>query len=95
MMDKIELPDHLTPVLRDILGFMCFQLGSMAHTYQAAGMFEGAEGMPLKKRAEDEQAFMLHRFLVHWAKSGDDWRKSMAEELEQVTKIARKVLAED
>jgi hypothetical protein len=83
-MATIELPDELTPELRDILGFMCFQLGKMAHAYQAAGRFVGADDMKLEKRAEDEQAFMLHRFLVHWAKAGDDWRASFADELDEV-----------
>jgi hypothetical protein len=79
-----EWPRALTPELRDILGFMCFQLGKMAHAYQAVGRFLDGDGCELQKRAEDEQAFMLHRFLTHWFDHGVDWRETMEAELEEV-----------
>lgn len=85
----VTLKGRLDPALRDILGFQCFQLGSMAHAYQAAGVFVGEGGEPLKKRAEDEQAFMLHRMLHHYAMSGDEWRKGMSEELQKVVELAK------
>jgi hypothetical protein len=85
----IVWPAALTPTLRDLLGFMCFELGPMAHAYQAVGRFVGADGEPLKKRAEDEQAFMLHRFLHHWSTAGDNWRASMREELAPVVAAAK------
>lgn len=80
----ITLPDRLTPELRDILGFMCFQAAPIAHGYQAAGRFVDGDGSPLEKRAEDEQAFVIHRMLIHWTRSGAGWRESMGEELEEV-----------
>lgn len=81
------IPEELTPELRDILGFMCFELGKLAHAYQAAGRFV-AEGSGLKRRAEDERAFMLHRFLLHWQRAGANWRESFAAELEEVVDAA-------
>lgn len=84
-----DWPRELTPELRDILGFMCFQLGPMAHAYQAAGRFLDADGCEMRKRAEDEQAFMLHRFLTHWFEHGADWRESMEVEFECVITEAK------
>lgn len=84
----VKLPDALTPELREILGFQCFQLGQFAHVYQAAGKFVDSDGKPLRKRAEDEQAFMLHRFLVHWHKAGAGWRVSIAEEFDEIATLA-------
>lgn len=84
-----EWPSVLTPELRDILGFMCFQLGKMAHAYRAAGRFVDADGEQLPSRAEDEQAFMLHRFLTQWFAHGADWREHMQAELETVIAEAK------
>lgn len=86
---KSEWPDALTPELREILGHICFELGSLAHAYRDAGLFVGADGEQLRSRAEDEQAFMLHRFLTHWFKAGPDWRKSCWKEMEPVIETAR------
>lgn len=85
----VAWPAALTPALRELLGFMCFELGPMAHAYRAAGQYVGADGLELKTRAEDEQAFMLHRFLCHWVTAGDNWRASMREELGPVIEIAK------
>jgi hypothetical protein len=76
-------PELLTPELREILGWMCFQLGQMAHAYQAVGEFVGTEGK-LNKRAEDEQAFMLHKWLGYWSKHGEEWNKHAAADLKRV-----------
>lgn len=84
----VTWPEALTPELREILGHICFETASIAHAYQRAGKFVGADGEALSKRAEDEQAFVLHRFLVHWAKAGPAWRDSMWPELQAVIATA-------
>src|SRR3546814_18872771 len=53
-------PTALTQGLREILGIPNFQCGPMAHAYQKIGEFSGDDGLALEKRAEDEQAFILH-----------------------------------
>jgi hypothetical protein len=83
------LPVGLTPALRDILGMMCFQLGKLAHVYHAVGEFVDHAGQPLNQRAEDEQAFVLHKFLLLWVQHGDGWREAASEELRRVADKAR------
>lgn len=66
-------PMKLTPVLREVLGLMCFQLGPVAHVYRDAGEFVDGEGAALKSRAEDEQAFMLHKIVGIALEHGEKW----------------------
>ncbi|WP_298810486.1 hypothetical protein [uncultured Sphingomonas sp.] len=80
----VALTSPLSEPLRDILGLMCFQLGSLAHAYRRAGEFNGADG-PLQARAEDEQAFMLHKILGLWLLHGDGWRQPLSDDLLRVT----------
>lgn len=86
---QVTWPAALTEDLRTILGMMCFQLGPIAHGYQAAGEFVGVEGLELKKRAEDEQAFMLHKLIAIWIEHGDGWRAVAADELERIAAKAK------
>lgn len=51
---------------------MCFELGPPAHVYQKIGEFVGTEGT-LNKRAEDEQAFMLHKLIGYWLEDPTGW----------------------
>jgi len=81
-------PEKLTPELRAILGFMCFQLGAPAHLYQKAGEFVCSEG-ELKKRAEDEQAFMLHKFIGYWFKHGSAWAEAAQADLDRAKTALR------
>lgn len=76
-------PDKLTPELRALLGLMCFQLGGPAHAYRNAGEYEGIEG-PLKGRAEDEQAFMLHKLLGFWFADPKAWAEKARDDLHRV-----------
>jgi hypothetical protein len=78
---RCQWPPLLTPALRHILGMMCFQLGAPAHLFQKIGEFNGAEGITLGKRAEDEQAFMLHKLLGFWFERGEDWRAHASADL--------------
>jgi hypothetical protein len=84
----------LTPELQHILGFICFELGSMAHIFQALGEFEGGDGVALKKRAEDEQAFMLHRWLTFWWENPETWKAKAVNDLEDArSRLAAKAAA--
>ncbi len=82
-----QWPAALTPELREILGFMCFHLGPVAHAYRAAGEFVGADGEPLRSRAEDEQAFMLHKLVGFWVDHGPDWRSAFAADIERLANL--------
>ena len=73
--DAHEWPEQLTPALRKILGKMCFEFISLAQLARAAGH-------DVPTRAEDEQAFWMHRLLGHWFTHGDDWGKAAAADLE-------------
>lgn len=79
----VAWPELLTPELRQILGMMCFQLGKFAHAYQYAGEFVGTEG-PLNKRAEDEQAFMLHKLVGYWFSHGEKWHEAAGDDLARI-----------
>lgn len=86
-------PAALTPELRAILGMPNFQCGPMAHVFQAIGEYSGAEGVELQKRAEDEQAFILHKFVALWFQHGEAWSASACDELERAAKQARAAIA--
>ena len=58
-----------------------------------AGEFVGAEG-PLRKRAEDEQAFMLHKMLGWWFEHGSEWSKAGGADIARVSKLLDVPLAE-
>jgi hypothetical protein len=59
------------------LGRPNFWCGSFAHTYQKAGA-------PIAKRAEEEQAFIIHRMISFQRSHGDDWREAMANEMREL-----------
>lgn len=66
------IPPRLTDELKEILGLICFRAGPIAHGAQAAGFY--IADTPIRHSAEDEQAFVIHRMLLAWAKHGADWR---------------------
>ena len=72
----VPWPAELTPDLLHILGMMCFQLAGPAHLYRDWG---GAE---IKPRAEDEQAFMLHKLLGFWLEHGAGWTTAAQAEID-------------
>lgn len=82
-------PPALTQGLREILGIPNFQCGPMAHAYQKIGEFSGDDGLPLEKRAEDEQAFILHKLVGFWFEHGDGWREPAIDEIDRAAKLAR------
>lgn len=83
-----DWPKGLTPPLQKILGMMCFQIGSYAHAYRDAGEFVDVDGTPLKSRAEDEQAFILHRWISYWDEHGDEWASFAQADINRVATIA-------
>lgn len=68
-------PDELTPELREVLGFMCFQCISIAQAMRLAGI-------DVKKRAEDEQANVLHWMVKLVLRHGAEWRKEGVKEIQ-------------
>ncbi|QGZ56706.1 hypothetical protein [Paraburkholderia acidiphila] len=77
-------PDELTPELREVLGWMCFQCISIAQAMRAAGI-------DVKKRAEDEQAHVLHWMVKLVLRHGADWRKAGTKDLEMWRDRAREL----
>src|SRR3546814_18870467 len=61
----------------------------MAHAYQKIGEFSGDDGLALEKRAEDEQAFILHTLISFWFEHGDGWREPAIDEIDRAAKLAR------
>lgn len=59
-------PEELTPMLRDVLGFMIFRASPIARVFRAAGY-------DIKIKPEDEQAFVLHRMIRTVLTHGADW----------------------
>lgn len=74
-------PAEASPAIQEVLGLMCFETGGLAHAYRDAG-----ENIP--RKVEAEQAFVLHRMLLHALKAGPDWRQSFAEEIKPVLEKA-------
>lgn len=71
------MPTELTPVLKSVLGIMCFEVGHFAEIYRQAG-FE------IQCKAEEEQAFCLHRFLSFALVHGSGWLEVANDEIKQL-----------
>jgi predicted RNase H-like nuclease (RuvC/YqgF family) len=72
--DVMTYPEELTPDLREVLGWTCFQCGPIAHAMRAAGM-------DINPKAEDEQAHALHWMVKLVLKHGAEWRAAGAEDI--------------
>lgn len=70
----LSYPEELTPELREVLGWICFQCISVAQCLRA-------DGMEIAKRAEDEQAAVLHWLTKFVLKHGAEWRPHAGEAL--------------
>lgn len=70
-------PERLTETLRDILGRPCFMFIDLARLYRDAGL-------EIPTRAEDEQAFFLHRLLSFWFQHKDGWRDAAQSEVKEL-----------
>jgi hypothetical protein len=76
-------PRELTSDVQGVLEMMCFQCGPIAHAFRDAGRAD------IKRRAEDEQAFVLHWLLTLALQHGADWRKRAGEALEPIIAEAK------
>lgn len=74
-------PAEMTPALRDALETMLWTSGQVSRALRVGG----AE---IKKRAEDEQAYVLHWFIQLALEHGDEWRKRAGEQLQEMAALA-------
>ena len=70
----LRYPASMSAALADVLGLPNFRTGPIAHVYRAAG----AE---IRTKCEDEQAFVLDRFLRLAIEHGEDWRTAAEADL--------------
>lgn len=77
----MDYPKELTPALREVLGMMVFELSPLAPALRAAGH-------DIKRRAEDEQAHVLHWLIGLALEHGHDWRAKAADEIERMAAMA-------
>lgn len=71
-------PAYLTPALRRVLSMMMWETGPIAHALRATGE-------DIARKAEDEQAVVLHWLVGFVLKHGDDWHKHAAVALRAMT----------
>ncbi|MFM0507700.1 hypothetical protein [Paraburkholderia sp. RL17-373-BIF-A] len=76
------LPDQLTPPVQDVLGLMLWKTTPLAHALRAGGF-------TIERKTETEQAVALHWLLGFALKDGDDWQKTAAVALRQLTDAAK------
>jgi hypothetical protein len=74
-----EYPKALTPELRDVLGMMVFQLSPVAHLFRD-------NGADIKRRAEDEQAFVLHWLIGLVLEHGPGWASVAGQKVAEMQK---------
>lgn len=72
---SFEMPATMTPAIRDALGVMNFQTGPIAHALRDFG------ATSIRRKAEDEQAVVLHWFLSLAVEHGDGWRNRVGQHL--------------
>lgn len=70
-------PDEMTPALKDVLTLMIFITGPIADVLRRGGH-------EIKRKAEDEQAFVLHWLIKIALKHGDGWHKVANAELDAI-----------
>lgn len=68
------VPIEMTRPMKDALGFMCFQLIGVANLYRNCGH-------EIARKAEEEQAFFLFKFLLLAVEHGEKWRQVLDEEI--------------
>lgn len=76
--DEFLFPTSLTPPLRRVLGMMLWETGPIAHALRATGQ-------DIARKAEDEQAVVLHWLVGFVLKHGTDWHKHAAIALRAMT----------
>lgn len=63
-------PAELTPMLREVLGQMVFNTGPLAQVFRDAGH-------EIPRKAEDEQAYVLHQLVLLVLAHGEGWRNGL------------------
>ena len=86
-MADLTYPATLTDDLREVLGMMNFQTGPMAHAFRDAGRTE------IRKKCEDEQAFILDWLIRLVLEHGAGWRRIAGETLQEVAAEAKSARA--
>ncbi|MDE1007689.1 MAG: hypothetical protein OSB38_18655 [Paraburkholderia fungorum] len=76
------LPTQITPPVQDVLGLMLWNTTPLAHALRAGGF-------AIERKCETEQAVALHWLLGFALKDGDDWQKTAAVALRQLTDAAK------
>ncbi len=76
------LPAEMTPEIREVLGLMNFRTGPLAHLFRAAGA-------DIRTKCEDEQAFVLFRFLHLALKHGAGWREASVTDVQEALAVAK------
>lgn len=71
------IPDEINDDLIDILGMVPWKTGPIAHVMRA-------DGAPIARKMEAEQAFVLHKLLGFYAEHGTDWRRAAGEWLQEM-----------
>lgn len=76
-------PAELTPELSEVLGMPMWETGPLAHAFRAAGR-------DIPRKAEAEQAFVLHWLTGLALQHGAKWRSVAADEIEKMAEAAGK-----
>lgn len=75
--DALSYPTELTDSLFDVLSLMLWHTGPLAHTLRAGGA-------NIKKRAEDEQAHVLHWLIQLAIQHGPAWRQRASDSINEI-----------
>jgi hypothetical protein len=73
----LSFPRELTADLRDVLSTMIWTSGQIAHCLRAGGEV-------IKKRAEDEQAHVLHWLICLALEHGSAWREKASDRIREI-----------
>ena len=76
-----EYPKEMTPELRKVLGMMVFELSPLAHLFRD-------RGADIPRRAEDEQAFVLHWLIGLVLEHGAGWAEVAHVKITELQKAA-------
>lgn len=79
--DSLRYPATVTAALADVMGLPNFRTGPIAHIYRAAGS-------DIRTKCEEEQAFVLDRFLRLALEHGDNWRTAAIADLKAAHTLA-------
>lgn len=77
-----EYPKEMTPELRKVLGMMVFELSPVAH------LFRDKAGADIPRRAEDEQAYVLHWLIGLVLEHGAGWAAVAGKKIEDLQNTA-------